>query len=86
MSEPRKIQKSSETTGQNNNIAKVNMREQDKIRHNLLLKGLIVEESDDFMNINEDLNTFNISNRMVHENCLPVLRNIGDIFDDDDIS
>ncbi|KAL4226110.1 Dpy-30 motif [Mactra antiquata] len=57
----------------------------DKTRQ--VTKGLIVDgaECDDF--IEEDsIEMLNISNKMVHEHCMYVLKQIGDIFDDDDIS
>lgn len=57
-----------------------------QIREKFLSKGLIVEESEDFIDINEDLETVSMSNRMVHEQCLQVFKKIGDIFDEDDIS
>lgn len=59
-----------------------------KLRQDFLKKGLIVEgappSSDDF--IEEDLDAINMSNKMVHESCMSVIKQIGDIFDEDDLS
>lgn len=56
------------------------------VRQGFLAKGMIVESNDDFIEVNEDFEAFDISNKMVHEQCTVGMKLIGDIFDEEDIS
>lgn len=59
---------------------------QGSVRQHLLAKGMIVENSDDFIDVSDDFEVVDISNKMVHEQCMGNIKLIGDIFDEDDIS
>ncbi|XP_045165595.1 uncharacterized protein LOC123529347 isoform X2 [Mercenaria mercenaria] len=54
------------------------------VGHQVAVKGMIVER--DLIDVSEHFEAFNISNKIVHQHCSYILKQIGDIFDEDDIS